>query len=244
MPTDVNPEANTRPHATHLELQCTDKSTQLTNLNYPVRKVFDWSSQTCNDVVFTIEIGTMVLTKKYSGEMGFPLFLSDFGSGTRRLYPKDFPENEAALKRENIQYIQVNYQIEGHEPVIAFYRKALRAQKAAAKVPKAPQGAGYTESAKECCPMLGSLKSTPVWKWAAFGKHPVAGDYFNAGPNDPFFQAFSGWVENGYRQVSSGAQECHGPLFLAVLGKGPSKGFVDVAAWGGTVSTRSVAPIP
>ena len=52
--------------------------------------------------------------------------------------------------------------------------------------------------------MLGSLNSTPAWKWAAFGKHPVAGDYFNAGPNDPFFQAFSGWVETGYRQVCSG----------------------------------------
>jgi type VI secretion system protein VasJ len=52
--------------------------------------------------------------------------------------------------------------------------------------------------------MLGSLKFTPAWKWAAFGKHPVAGDYFNAGPDDPFFLAFSGWVENGYRQISAG----------------------------------------
>jgi type VI secretion system protein VasJ len=52
--------------------------------------------------------------------------------------------------------------------------------------------------------MLGALKSAPAWKWAAFGKHPVAGDYFNAGPDDPFFQAFSGWVEAGHRQVSSG----------------------------------------
>lgn len=49
--------------------------------------------------------------------------------------------------------------------------------------------------------MLGSLKLTPAWKWAAFGKHPVAGDYFYAGPDDPFFQAFSGWVENGYSQI-------------------------------------------
>ena len=52
--------------------------------------------------------------------------------------------------------------------------------------------------------MLGSMKSASSWKWAAFGKHPVAGDYFHAGPDDPFFQAFSGWVENGYRQVCSG----------------------------------------
>ncbi|MDX9788455.1 MAG: type VI secretion system-associated protein TagF [Desulfobacterales bacterium] len=52
--------------------------------------------------------------------------------------------------------------------------------------------------------MLGLLKSGSTWKWAAFGKHPVVGDYFNAGANDPFFQAFSGWVENGYRQISAG----------------------------------------
>ncbi len=52
--------------------------------------------------------------------------------------------------------------------------------------------------------MLGSLKSAPAWKWAAFGKHPVAGDYFYAGTDDPFFQAFSGWVENGFNQVSAG----------------------------------------
>jgi hypothetical protein len=73
--------------------------------------------------------------------MGFPLFLSEFGNGTRRWYPKDFPESEAALNRENIQYIQINYQIEGYEPIIAFYQKALMAQKAAKRLkppPKAP----------------------------------------------------------------------------------------------------------
>ncbi|MBI5590665.1 MAG: type VI secretion system protein ImpL [Deltaproteobacteria bacterium] len=149
MPTDVNPDAATRPHATHLELQCTDKSTHLINLNYPIRKIFDWSAQTCGDVVFTIEIGTMVLTKKYNGNWGFPMFLSDIGSGTKRWYPKDFPEFEAALKRENIQYIQVNFQIEGQEPVIAFYKKTLMAQKAAkglsspkaSDIPKVPRNA-------------------------------------------------------------------------------------------------------
>lgn len=52
--------------------------------------------------------------------------------------------------------------------------------------------------------MLGSIKSASGWKWAAFGKHPLAGDYFYTGPDDPFFQAFSGWVENGWRQVSPG----------------------------------------
>jgi type VI secretion system protein VasJ len=51
--------------------------------------------------------------------------------------------------------------------------------------------------------MLGSLKSGGEWKWAAFGKHPVAGDYVSVGPRDPFFQAFAGWVENGYHRLSA-----------------------------------------
>jgi type VI secretion system protein VasJ len=50
--------------------------------------------------------------------------------------------------------------------------------------------------------MLGTIKTSRNWKWAAFGKHPVAGDYFNIQTDDPFFQAFSGWLENGYRQIS------------------------------------------
>jgi type VI secretion system protein ImpL len=152
MPTDVNRDANTRPRATILELQCTDKSIQLVNLNYPVRKVFEWSSQTCSDVTFSIEIGSMVLTKKYAGDMGFPRFLSDFGNGTRIWYPKDFPEFEAALKHENIQYIQINYEIQGHEPILAFYQKALKAQKAAkaVKPAKAPDIAKVPRTAALC----------------------------------------------------------------------------------------------
>ena len=137
MPTDVNPEAKTRPHATHLDLQCADKSTDLINLNYLVRKSFDWSFQTCGDVVFTIEIGAMVLTKKYAGNLGFPTFLYDFGSGEKRWYPKDFPENEAALKKEHIRYIQINYQFDGNAPIVAAYKNAIMMQKAEKELPPA-----------------------------------------------------------------------------------------------------------
>ena len=50
---------------------------------------------------------------------------------------QDFPENELDLKRLNIQYIQVNYEMEGLEPLLAFYRKSL----AAAKKSKTPTAA-------------------------------------------------------------------------------------------------------
>lgn len=49
--------------------------------------------------------------------------------------------------------------------------------------------------------MLGITRTLPSWKWAAFGKHPLVGDYFFAGPDDPLFQAFSGWIDNGYKKI-------------------------------------------
>ncbi len=51
--------------------------------------------------------------------------------------------------------------------------------------------------------MLGITKTAPSWKWAAFGKHPLAGDYFFAGPEEPLFQAFSGWIDNGYKKIGA-----------------------------------------
>ncbi len=74
--------------------------------------------------------------------------------------------------------------------------------------------------------MLGTLNSAPAWKWAAFGKHPVAGDYFNVGAGDPFFQAFSGWVESGYRQVSAGRGNPSDIYSWRFWSRGPQKDFL------------------
>lgn len=46
------------------------------------------------------------------------------------------------------------------------------------------------------------MMKTP-WKWTAIGKHPLAMDYFELGPNDVLTNAFAGWIENGYRQLIS-----------------------------------------
>lgn len=51
--------------------------------------------------------------------------------------------------------------------------------------------------------MLGTIESTSSWHWAAYGKHPVANDYFRVGGDLPLVQRFSDWVENGYRKLSS-----------------------------------------
>lgn len=59
--------------------------------------------------------------------------------------------------------------------------------------------------------MLGSIESANSWHWAAWGKHPVARDYFRVGAQAPLVKAFSDWVQKGYQILSS-----KGPLSSSV----------------------------
>ncbi len=119
LPTDANPEARVRPHSTRLELQCASGSQSLENLNFPMQKTFNWAADSCSDVIFQIEAGEIVLTKKYSGPQAFPAFLEDFPGGRRTFYPSEFPAQKQALERMGIKYIKVNYQISGQQAVVS-----------------------------------------------------------------------------------------------------------------------------
>ena len=103
-------------------MQCADKTLLLANLNYPVKKIIEWSPQSCGDVVFKIKIGDLILTKKYTGHLAFAKFLRDFEKGSRSFYSSEFPNEEADLKRMGIRYIRANYSFQGHEPVIGLFR--------------------------------------------------------------------------------------------------------------------------
>jgi type VI secretion system protein ImpL len=123
-PTGANKEARIRPHETSLELQCTTETSKLINLNYPVKKTFNWSPQNCGDVIFKINVGNVVLVKKYSGYQAFPKFIRDFNKGQRTFYSRDFPDKRQALKRMGIKFITVKYQFRGHRPVLSLLRSA------------------------------------------------------------------------------------------------------------------------
>ncbi|MRR06685.1 MAG: type VI secretion system protein ImpL [Deltaproteobacteria bacterium] len=113
LPTDANAEAKLKPHATRLELQCGGSSQSLVNNNYPVGKTFNWSPDSCGDVLFQIEVGDSVLTRHYMGPEGFPDFLKDFRGGKRTFSVRDFPGERASLERMGIRHITVNYQFIG-----------------------------------------------------------------------------------------------------------------------------------
>ncbi len=119
LPTDTNKEAQIKPHATRIELQCADGSQVMTNLNYPITKTFIWKPESCGDVIFQIEVGDHVLTKTYTGSRAFAKFLQDFRTGQHTFYPKDFPEKRAVLKGLGIRYIRVRYRFKGSRPVLA-----------------------------------------------------------------------------------------------------------------------------
>jgi type VI secretion system protein ImpL len=118
LPTDANPEAQTRPQSARLELRCQAGPQTLVNLNYPVSKTFNWSADTCGDVVLQVEVGKVTLTKIYTGEQGFPEFLQDFRAGSRTFLPNEFPGESEALARLGIRFIRVNYQFSGDRPVV------------------------------------------------------------------------------------------------------------------------------
>jgi type VI secretion system protein ImpL len=113
LPTDANGEARTKPHSTRLELQCAGGPQQIDNLNFPVAKTFVWSPESCSDVVLQIEVGEVVLTKRYPGGQGFGDFLRDFPGGRRTFYPDEFPGEKQQLERMGIRFIRANYQISG-----------------------------------------------------------------------------------------------------------------------------------
>jgi type VI secretion system protein ImpL len=124
LPTHVNIDAQIKPHATRLEIQCTDSVFHLINLHYPIRKTLNWSPGNCNEVVFKIEVGNLVLTKKYTGYYAFPKFLKDFPKGTHVFYPGDFPEQRTKLRRIGIKHIKVKYKFKGDRPVVNLLKNA------------------------------------------------------------------------------------------------------------------------
>jgi len=118
LPTRANKDAAVQPHTVRLELQCGGTSQMLVNQNYPVGKTFYWSSESCGDVVLTIEVGDAVLSRRYLGPQAFPDFLREFRGGTRTFNASEFPGEKDALRRLKIRFVQVAFRFVGNAPVL------------------------------------------------------------------------------------------------------------------------------
>jgi type VI secretion system protein ImpL len=112
---EVNDDALVYPHATILELQCAGKKSQeLIITSFSEEQAFNWSPQTCKNVILTIEFKNKKLTKKYTGDMAFAEFVYDFYYNQFRS-PLEFPSEEAGLKHDGITRIKVKYEFQKQE---------------------------------------------------------------------------------------------------------------------------------
>jgi type VI secretion system protein VasJ len=64
------------------------------------------------------------------------------------------------------------------------------------------------------------IGKAPDWSLAAFGKHPVAGDYLSLGRVTPLLKGFSSWLDAGYDLVRANARDRRG--FWRFWAKGPN----------------------
>jgi len=123
-PAGANPGARTLPEETVLALQCAGATTRLVNQSYPKSQNFNYSPQDCGDVVLSIKLGNLVLSKSYSGYLAFPEFMRDFENSARKFFPDDFPEHAATLRRMDLEYIRMNYDFQNHKAVMDLYSAA------------------------------------------------------------------------------------------------------------------------
>ena len=73
--------------------------------------------------------------------------------------------------------------------------------------------------------MLEIFKLNRSWEWGAYGKHPVARDYFSTCNDIPILKAFSSWVEKGYQSLETGKNPEPWNTFRFWI-KGPKKDLI------------------
>jgi len=71
--------------------------------------------------------------------------------------------------------------------------------------------------------MLGIIKPVQGWTWAAYGKHPSAGDYIRLGQESPLTKSFAEWVERGYEALSAKKNSAQDPVAWRFWARGAGK---------------------
>ena len=124
LPAGVNEEADIKPYANILTLECADRKYELVNYNYPQSETFKWRPDSCGDTRLSILFRQLKLEKSYPGKMGFARFLDDFKDGTIRFSLSEFPDQMGHLMEKGISDITISYDISGIAPVLKLLHRA------------------------------------------------------------------------------------------------------------------------
>ena len=138
LPTDANAGASLKPQATRLSVQCDAGAQRLDNYNYPCAATFNWSPDTCRDVTLRIEVGGVVLTRSWEGNLAFAKFLKEYRGGERTYDERSFGAHRAALEQLGIRSITVRYEFGGAGPVIDLLSAAAQPKPKPPSIPSLP----------------------------------------------------------------------------------------------------------
>lgn len=116
-PTETNLDAIYGVSETRLQLQCPAGASVLVNRNFANSETFNWTKE-CADTRLQLSIGAVELEKIYSGPDGFPRFLDEFRSGSRRFVPEDFPQHEQQLREYGLSSVRVQYNLSGYQELL------------------------------------------------------------------------------------------------------------------------------
>jgi len=120
-PSTANADALVLPYATSIRLRCDESIQSLKYMNFDTTQSLHWQPSLCGDMMETIFFPGFSITKEYSGLAGILDYIKDFSSGEHTYNVNEFPDNVALLKKNNVKYITVRYNLTGVSNVEAAY---------------------------------------------------------------------------------------------------------------------------
>ncbi len=118
-PFAVNDESRMLPNSAIVTFHCKDKDYKLANYNFSNSLTFNWKKGECDSVSLDIDFDSFSLHKEFNSSNGTADFFALFqGSGYHDFTPGDFPGKENIMDAINLEWIRLNYKIDGAEAVI------------------------------------------------------------------------------------------------------------------------------
>ncbi|MFC3864219.1 type VI secretion protein IcmF/TssM N-terminal domain-containing protein [Alcaligenes aquatilis] len=163
----LNTGARQLPQRTRLSLQCASGVTRLDNFNFPSRATFAWAQGQCGDAVLQIQFPGFVLERVYPGAEGFIDFLHEFSSGEHRFQASDFPQQEERLIDAGVQWLVLNWRLQGQRNLVDNVNQLHRIQARQAQINE------QLLTLREAQSGVGSPMAQPSWTQDLVPEHIV-----------------------------------------------------------------------
>lgn len=120
-PSTANADALVLPVGTSVSLRCDEGMQTIKYMYIYTTKTLFWQPSLCSDILSTVHFPGFSVTKKYSGLTGILDYIKDFSYGEHTYEITDFGDNVELLKKNNVKYITVRYNLNGVSDIESAY---------------------------------------------------------------------------------------------------------------------------